>query len=53
MIAVFRGGYAWEKGVQYARELDMSGVSLWAFDHVCLYGWELWGWGMGRASQQG
>lgn len=53
MIAVFRGGYPWQREVQYARELDMPGVSLWAFDHVSLFGWELWDWGIGRASPQG
>lgn len=39
MIPVFRGGYPWGRETQYARELGMGGVHLWAFDHVCLYGW--------------
>jgi hypothetical protein len=40
MIAVFRGGGPWRKELGYARELGLSGVNLWAFDHVCLHGLE-------------
>lgn len=53
MIAVFRGGSPWQHEVVHARELGFGGVSLWAFDHVCLYGWRLWEWGRGRASSLG
>ncbi|MGC8883496.1 MAG: non-contractile tail sheath protein [Bryobacteraceae bacterium] len=53
MIALFRGGCPWQKEIAHASQLGLGGVSLWAFDHVCLYGWELWGWGSGRASMQG
>jgi hypothetical protein len=37
MIPVFRGGYPWFREVAYARQLGIESVSLWAFDHVCLY----------------
>lgn len=42
MVAVFRGGGPWRKELEYARELGLAGVNLWAFDHVCLHGlhWE-------------
>jgi hypothetical protein len=42
MVAVFRGGGPWRKEIEYARELGLAGVNLWAFDHVCLHGlsWE-------------
>lgn len=53
MIALFRGGSPWKKEVVLAGQLGFGGVSLWAFDHVCLYGWDLWEWGAGRASSQG
>jgi len=53
MIGVFRGGYPWSREVQYAKELGMSGVSLWALDHVCLFGWETGEQGSGRSFRQG
>ncbi|MBI4890156.1 MAG: hypothetical protein HY821_05985, partial [Acidobacteria bacterium] len=53
MIAVFRGGYPWGREVERARELGMSAISLWAFDHVCLYGLEMGRRGGGRAQKQG
>ena len=53
MIPVFRGGYPWGREVDYAREIGMEGVNLWAFDHVCLYGWPVGGRGTGRAQFQG
>lgn len=53
MIGVFRGGYPWRREVEYAKELGMSNVSLWAFDHVCLYGLEPAGTGSGWAGLQG
>jgi hypothetical protein len=53
MIAVFRGGYPWWREVEYASELGMEAVHLWAFDHVCLYGWGSWTRGSGRACRQG
>ncbi len=42
MVAVFRGGGPWKKEIEYARDLGLAGVNLWAFDHVCLHGlsWE-------------
>ncbi len=53
MIALFRGGSPWKKEVVIAGQLGFGGVSLWAFDHVSLYGLDLWEWGVGKASSQG
>ncbi len=53
MIALFRGGAPWRKEAAYARQLGLGAVSLWAFDHVCIYGWDLWDMGFGKASSQG
>ena len=53
MIGVFRGGYPWRREVEYAKDLGMANVSLWAFDHVCLFGLELAAAGAGRAQLQG
>lgn len=41
MVPVFRGGYPWHRELQYALDLGYGSASLWAFDHVCLYGLEL------------
>lgn len=49
MIAVFRGGGPWRKELGYARELGLSGVNLWALDHVCLHGLEWEQRGLRRA----
>ncbi|MGQ9915783.1 MAG: non-contractile tail sheath protein [Bryobacteraceae bacterium] len=53
MIGVFRGGAPWRKETAIARQLGLGAVSLWAFDHVCIYGWNLWETGTGKASFQG
>ncbi len=53
MIAIFRGGYPWMREIERAQELGMRAVSLWAFDHVCLFGLELGRRGAGRAQWQG
>lgn len=53
MIPVFRGGYPWGREVDYAREIGMEGVNLWAFDHVCLYGCPVGDQGSGCAQFQG
>jgi hypothetical protein len=50
---VFRGGYPWSREVDYAKDLGLEGVSLWAFDHVCLYGWRTQAEGLGRGFRQG
>jgi hypothetical protein len=39
LVPVFRGGYAWEKEVALAEAAGVSSVNLWAFDHVCIFGW--------------
>ncbi|QOY86992.1 non-contractile tail sheath protein [Paludibaculum fermentans] len=49
MIPVFRGSYPWSREVAYAKDLGMDCTSLWAFDHVCLYGIDLSALGVGRA----
>ncbi|MBN9657398.1 MAG: hypothetical protein J0H49_04430 [Acidobacteria bacterium] len=49
MIPVFRGAYPWFREVAYAKDLGMDCTSLWAFDHVCLYGLSLSALGVGRA----
>ncbi|MDR3718338.1 MAG: hypothetical protein P4K98_06015, partial [Bryobacteraceae bacterium] len=38
MTPVFRPGYAWMKEVRTAREQDYHAITLWAFDHVNLFG---------------
>lgn len=53
MVALFRGGSPWQKEVALAGQLGFGAVSLWAFDHVSLFGWDLSGRGAGRASSQG
>jgi hypothetical protein len=53
MIPVFRGGYPWEREVDYAKEIGMEGINLWAFDHLCLYGWPVGDRGTGSAQFQG
>jgi hypothetical protein len=49
MIGVFRGGYPWPREAGYAADLGLDGVSLWAFDHVCLFGWNVADAAVGRA----
>jgi hypothetical protein len=39
LVPVFRGGYAWEKEVEIAEASGIPAVNLWAFDHVCIFGW--------------
>jgi hypothetical protein len=39
LVPVFRGGYAWEKEVEIAEAAGIPAINLWAFDHVCIYGW--------------
>lgn len=53
MIAVFRGGTPWRKEAAIARQLGYGAVSLWAFDHVCIYGLGPWETGSGKAQSQG
>ncbi len=49
MIPVFRGSSPWFREVAFAKSLKMDCTSLWAFDHVCLYGINLSALGVGRA----
>ena len=52
MTPVFRAGYPFEKEIAHAFDLGFGAVSLWAFDHVCIYGLEL-GRAEGRSAFQG
>jgi hypothetical protein len=51
LVPVFRGGYAWEKEVALAEAAGIPSVNLWAFDHVCIFGWPPVNGGQGRAMQ--
>ncbi|MCC7153444.1 MAG: hypothetical protein IT161_02650 [Bryobacterales bacterium] len=53
MVPVFRGSYPWEQEITRARDLGLNAVNLWAFDHVCLYGWPLNAPPAGSSSRQG
>ncbi|MEJ7605291.1 MAG: hypothetical protein WKF37_03265 [Bryobacteraceae bacterium] len=39
LVPVFRGGYPWEKELAMAAGAGIPSINLWAFDHVCIYGW--------------
>jgi hypothetical protein len=39
LVPIFRGGYPWEKEVEMAEASGVPVVNLWAFDHVCIFGW--------------
>ena len=41
MVPVFRCGYPWGKEVSNGLDLGFTEMHLWAFDHICLYGWSL------------
>jgi hypothetical protein len=41
LVPIFRPGYAWEKEVEMALAAGIKVVNLWAYDHVCIYGWAL------------
>ena len=51
LVPVFRGGYAWEKEVALAEAAGIPSVNLWAFDHVCIFGWPPVSGPNGRAMQ--
>lgn len=53
MVPVFRGSYPWDREITRARDLGLNAVNLWAFDHVCLYGWPLNPPAAGSSSMQG
>jgi hypothetical protein len=36
---IYRPGYAWEKEFRLAVANGISVVNLWAFDHICIFGW--------------
>ncbi len=39
LVPVFTGGYPWNKEYMIAVRENVANVNLWAFDHVCIYGW--------------
>jgi hypothetical protein len=49
LVPVFRGGYPWEKEVELAEAAGVHAVNLWAFDHVCIYGYPPVSGSQGRA----
>jgi hypothetical protein len=53
LVPVFRGGYPWEKEVALAEAAGVHAVNLWAFDHVCIYGWPAAPGAHGRVMQIG
>jgi hypothetical protein len=38
LLPVFQPGYAWRKECQTALGEGLPSVTLWAFDHICLFG---------------
>jgi hypothetical protein len=53
MVPVFRGASPWQSEISYARELNLAAVCLWAFDHVCLFGWDTRPQARGKSGFQG
>jgi hypothetical protein len=54
LLAVFRPGYPWQKEYLTALGEGVSAVNLWAFDHVCIFGWPLRAsYGTGSARRMG
>ncbi len=53
MVPVFRGATPWPSEIAYGRELKLAALSLWAFDHVCLYGWNTRPQAKGKSGFQG
>lgn len=53
LVPVFRGGYPWEKEVAIAEAQGVEAINLWAFDHVCIFGWSPHPVGNGRSVMQG
>lgn len=43
LAAIFKSGYEWEREVRWAVGLGLDAVTLWAFDHICLFGWPVRG----------
>ena len=39
LVPIFRAGYPWEKEVALAEAAGVHAVNLWAFDHICIYGY--------------
>lgn len=41
LIALFNGGCPWMRELQATRMNSLPVVNFWAFDHVCIFGWEI------------
>ena len=39
LVPIFRPGYPWGKEVDLAKGDGIPVVNLWAYDHICIYGW--------------
>jgi hypothetical protein len=39
IAGVYRPGYAWEKEFRLAIANGIQVINLWAFDHICIFGW--------------
>jgi hypothetical protein len=53
LIPIFRPGYAWEKELGMALASGIQVVNLWAYDHVCIYGWPVVERSTGKSSFMG
>ena len=41
LVPVFGTASPWQKETRLALEAGYSAVNFWAFDHICLYGWDV------------
>jgi hypothetical protein len=41
LIPVFNGGCPWQREYLAARDAGVSIINYWAFDHFCLFGWDV------------
>jgi hypothetical protein len=39
IAGIYRPGYAWEKEFRLAISNGIQVINLWAFDHICIFGW--------------
>lgn len=39
LVPLFNGGCPWQREYLDARDAGVAAVNLWAFDHLCLFGW--------------
>jgi hypothetical protein len=53
LVPIFRPGYPWEKEVALARAAGIEVVNLWAFDHICIFGYPVAPGTVGRSAFMG